>query len=123
MSRIKHRKMTKGNIVQLSPPASQKPLVMKHAYVLSDGANELTAPCGTNQRSLRKVIGTFLSAPTCPILEFSLSMFGKWHQNLPLAEVMAHNESEHCDEQWQYNIILLYPKIVQKSKEEGRKFD
>jgi hypothetical protein len=36
---------------------------------------------------------------------------------------MAHNESEHCDEQWQYNVILLYPKIVQKSKKEGRKFD
>ena len=36
---------------------------------------------------------------------------------------MAHNESEHCEERWQYNVILLYPKIIQKSKEEGRKFD
>ncbi len=35
---------------------------------------------------------------------------------------MAHNENEHGDEGWQYNGILLHPKIVQKSKEEGRKF-
>ncbi len=77
-----------------------------------EGANKFTAPCGTNQRSWSKVIGTFLSAPTCHISEFSLSMFGKWYRDLPLAEVMARNESEHCEEQWQYNVILLYPKIV-----------
>ena len=115
--------MTKDNIAQLSPPASQKSLVMKEAYVFSDRANEFTAPLGTNQRSLNKVIGTFLSAPTRPISEFSLSLFGKWYRDLPLAEVMTHNESEHCEERWQYNVILLYPKIVRKSKEEGRKFD
>ena len=62
--------MTKDNIAQLSPPALQKPLVKKEAYVFSDGANKFIAPCGTNQRSLNKVIGTFLSAPTCPISEF-----------------------------------------------------
>ena len=56
------------------------------------------------------MIGTFLSAPTCPILEFSLSMFGKWYQDLTIAKVMSHNESEHCEEQWQYNVILWYPK-------------
>ncbi len=84
---------------------------MKEAYVFRDGANEFTAPHCTNQCSLNKVIGTFLSAPTCPILEFSLSMFGKWYQDLPLAEVMTHNESEHCEEQWQYNVLLLYPII------------
>ena len=71
--------MTKDNIAQLSPPALQKPLVMKDAYVFIEGTNKFTAPCGTNQCSLSKVIGTFLSAPTCPILEFSLSMFGKWY--------------------------------------------
>jgi hypothetical protein len=69
------------------------------------------------------MIGTFLSAPTRPISEFSLSLFGEWYQDLPLAEVMTHNESEHCEEQWQYNVILLYPKILRKSKKEGRKFD
>ncbi len=117
--------MTKDSIAQLSPLALlQKPLVMKEANVFSDRANKFTtAPLGTNQHSLKKVIGTFLSAPTCPILESSLPMFGKWYEDLPLAEVMAHNESEHCDERWQYNVILLYPKIVRKSKEEGRKFD
>jgi hypothetical protein len=72
-------KMTKDSNAQLSPLASQKPLVMKKAYVFSDKANKFTAPLGTNQRSFNKVIGTFLSAPTCPILEFSLSMFGKWY--------------------------------------------
>ena len=71
--------MRRDNIAQLSPPASQKPLVMKDAYILSDGANKFTAPCGMNQHSLSKLIGTFLSTPTCPILEFSLSMFGKWY--------------------------------------------
>jgi hypothetical protein len=76
-----------------------------------------------DQRSINKVIGTFLSAPTYPILEFSLSMFGIWYQDLPLTEVISLNESEPCDEQWQYNAILLHPKIVQKSKEEGRKFN
>jgi hypothetical protein len=50
-------------------------------------------------------------------------MFGKRYQDLPLSEVMGHNESEHCDEQWQYNVILLHPKIIQKSKQEGRNID
>jgi hypothetical protein len=36
---------------------------MKEAYIFSDGANELTAPLGTNQFTLNKVIGTFLSVP------------------------------------------------------------
>jgi hypothetical protein len=72
--------MTKDSIAQLSPLALlPKPLVMKEANVFSDGANKFTAPLGTNQHSLKQVIGTFLSAPTCPILEFSLSMFGKWY--------------------------------------------
>jgi hypothetical protein len=115
--------MTKDSIVQLSPPALQKPLVMKDAYVFRDGANKFTSPHRTNQHSLSKVIGTFLLAPTHPISEFSLSMFGKWYQDFPLAEVLAHNESEHCEEQWQYNVILLYPKIIQNSKEEGSKID
>ncbi len=92
-------RMTKDSIAHLSPPALQKPLVMKEAYIFSDSANKFTAHLGTNQRSLNKVIATFLSAPTCPILEFSLSMFDKLYQDLPLAKVIAHNESEHCDEQ------------------------
>ena len=96
---------------------------MKEAYIFSDRANKFAAPLGTNQCSLNKVIGTFLSAPTCPILEVSISMYGKWYWDLPLAEVMAHNESEHCDEWWQYNVFLLYPKMVQNSKEEGRQFN
>jgi hypothetical protein len=67
----------------------------------------------TNQCSLNKVIGTFLSAPTHSIPEFSLSLFGKSYHNLPFAEVMAHNhESELCEERWQYNVILMNPKIV-----------
>jgi hypothetical protein len=72
-------KMTKDNIAQLSPPALQKPLVMKDAYVSSDGANKFTAPPGMNQHSLNKVIATFSSAPTHPILKFLLSIFGKWY--------------------------------------------
>jgi hypothetical protein len=76
--------MTKDSIAQSSPLISRKMLVMKEAYVFSDKANKFTAPLDTNQYSLKKVIGTILSAPTCPILEFSLSiMFGKWYQDLP----------------------------------------
>jgi hypothetical protein len=71
--------MEKDNIAQLSHPALQKPLVLKEAYVCSDGANKFTAPLGTNQRSLTKVIGTFLSAPNCPTSEFMLALFGKWY--------------------------------------------
>jgi hypothetical protein len=41
--------MMKDIIAQLSPPALQKPLVMKEAYVFSDGANEFTAPLDMNQ--------------------------------------------------------------------------
>ena len=55
---------------------------------------------GTNQFSLNKAIGIFLSAPTQSIIEFSLSLFGMRYQDLlPFAEVLAHNhESELCEE-------------------------
>jgi hypothetical protein len=43
--------MTKDNVAQISPPALHKALVMKEAYIFSDGANKFTAPLGTNQRS------------------------------------------------------------------------
>jgi hypothetical protein len=53
----------------------------------------------TNQQSLNKVIGTFLSAPTHSIPEFSISMFGKRYQDLPFVEVTAHDhESELYEE-------------------------
>ncbi len=55
--------LTKDNIAQLSPLTLQKPLVMKEAYTFSDKANEFSTPLGTNQCSLNKVIGTFLSVP------------------------------------------------------------
>ena len=59
--------MEKDNIAQLSPhPALQKLLVLKEADVCSDGANKFTAPLGTNQRSLTKVIGTFCPLPIVP---------------------------------------------------------
>jgi hypothetical protein len=59
----------KDNIAQLSPPVSQKPLVMRESYQLfSDRGNKFTAPVGTNQRSLNIVIGMFLSAPTHSII-------------------------------------------------------
>jgi hypothetical protein len=45
--------MTKDNIAQLSPPALQKPLVMKEAYIFSDRANKFTALLGTNQGSVK----------------------------------------------------------------------
>jgi hypothetical protein len=51
--------MTKDSIAQLSPPALHKPVVMKEAYVFSDGANKFTAPLGMNQCSLNEVTGTF----------------------------------------------------------------
>ena len=45
-------------------------------------------------------------------------MFGKRYQDLPFVEVTAHDhESELYEEWWQYNLILLYPKIVWKSKQ------
>ena len=51
--------MTKDSIAQISPPALHKPVVMKEAYVFSDGANNFTAPLGMNQCSLNEVTGTF----------------------------------------------------------------
>ena len=85
---------------------------MMEVYLFSARGNKFTAPVGTNQRSLNKRIGMFLCALNHSTAEYLLWLFGKWYQLLPFVEVTkAHNESELCEEQWQYNVILLYPKI------------
>ncbi len=76
----------------LLQPCTKRWLWRRLTYLVMGQINSLLLLVQINVHLNKVLIRTFLSAPTCPIVEFSLSMFGKWYWDFPLAEVMAHND-------------------------------